>query len=472
MARILFTVWPFPGHVHPNVAIGHALDERGHAAAFYTGGSLRASLEGEGFRVFPFECVDEPRVRDIVLTLDALSLDWTSATRRKALLREWLLETVDAQLADLTLVVDEWRPDLLVCDPAMWGPLLVLHETLGLPLAVMSYVAACLLPGPEGPIVGVPLPRSTGSMSRAIRRVLRAVETIVAADFRRRADAVRIRYGLRPMRTSVTAFSGQMPLYLVPSTSLFDRQRSDLPRSVRYVGPCHWDRPSDVAPPPWLADLARDRPLVYVTEGTMHSKSAMVLRSALQGLATAPVRVVATTGRHRDPATLELGVVPANARVERFVPHSDLFPHTDLVVTTGGTGTTLSALSAGIPLVVVPTAWDQPENAWRVVEAGAGVRIPANRCTPDAVRSAVERILGDPSFARNARRLSADFARYRGAAAAADLLEELVEHRGHQGGASARHASESARSAPADTVRHRRGPARRGPGETFGRSWR
>lgn len=467
MARILFTVWPFPGHVHPDVAIGHALSARGHAAAFYTGGSLRASLEGEGFRVFPFEYLDEPRVRDVVLTLDALSLDWTSAVRRKALLREWLLDTVDAQLADLSSIVDEWRPDLLVCDPAMWGPLLVLHETQRIPLAVMSYVAACLLPGPEGPIMGVPLPRPAGSLSRVLRRLLRAVETIVAADFRRRADAVRVRYGLRPMRTSVTAFAGQMPLYLVPSTSLFDRERSDLPGSVRYVGPCNWDRPSDVPPPRWLADLGRDRPLVYVTEGTMHSKSAMLLRSALQGLATAHVRVVATTGGHRDAAALELGVVPANARVERFVPHSDLFPRTDLVVTTGGTGTTLSALSAGIPLVIVPTAWDQPENAWRVVEAGAGIRIPPNRCTPDAVRSAVDRILGDPSFARNARRLGADFARHRGAAEAADLLEELI---GHQGDASVRYASDAARSTPAAAVRHRRGSGHRGPNATLGRS--
>lgn len=458
MARFLFPVWPFPGHIHPNVAIGHALEARGHSAAFYTGASVRASLESEGFRVFPFDRVDESRVRDLVLTLDALSLDWAAAARRTTLLRAWLLDTVDAQVADLADVLKAWRPDVFVCDPAMWGPLLVLQETERIPLAVMSYVAACLLPGPEGPIIGVPLPRPASSVSRMTRRVLRVVESMVAAGFRRRADAVRIRYGLRPIRTSVTAFAGQMPLYLVPSTPLFDRERSDLPRSVHYVGPCQWDRPLDAATLPWLTDLSRERPLVYVTEGTMHSKSAMLLRSALQGLATAPVRVVATTGRHRDPATLELGVVPSNARVERFVPHSDLFPRTDVVVTTGGTGTILSALSAGIPLVVVPTAWDQPENAWRLVEAGAGVRIPPSRCTPDTVRAAVDRVLGDPSFAQHARRLGTDFARHRGAAEAADLLEGLIT----RSGASLRYALDDGRWAPAAAVRHRRDPARRG----------
>lgn len=436
MARFLFTVWPFPGHIHPNVAIGHALMGRGHSVAFYTGGSVRASLEEEGFRVFPFREVDERQVRELVLKLDALSLEWSAATRRKALLCQWLLETIDDQVSDVTSVVSAWRPDVFVSDPAMWGPLLVLQEAERIPLAVMSYVAACLLPGPEGPIMGVPLPRPTGPLARLTRRLLRVVESMVATDIRRRAEAVRSRYGLPPISTSVTSFAGQMPLYLVPGTSLFDRERSDLPASVHYVGPCTWDRPSHVEAPSWLSELPRDRPLVYVTEGTMHSKSALLLRSALQGLETAPVHVVATTGQHRDPTSLELGVIPGNARLERFVPHSVLFPRTDLVVTTGGTGTVLAALSAGIPLVVVPTAWDQPENAWRVAEAGAGVRIPPGRCTPSRVRSAVDRVLSDPSFAHHARRLGADFARHRGAATAAALLEELVP--GGQSNAGAR----------------------------------
>lgn len=431
MAKFLFTVWPYPGHVHPNVAIAHALGARGHETAFYTGGSIQPALEREGFRCFPFQQVDEAQVQDIVLALDALSLQWWKPRQRKALLREWLLGTIDGQLADLRAVLRDWRPDAIVCDPAMWGPLLVLHETARVPLAVMSYVAACMLPGPEGPVLGVPLRAPRGASGRMGRSLLRALADVVAADVRQSAEELRARHGLPPISTSVTAFAGQMPLYLVPSTPAYDRQRSDLPKSVRYVGPCHWDKPRATAPPVWLSDLSGDRPLVYVTEGTMHSKRALLLRAALRGLASLPIQVVATTGAHRDPASLDLGEIPSNARVERFVPHSDLFPRTDVVVTTGGTGTVLSALSAGIPVVIVPTAWDQPENAWRVVEAGAGIRLSPRRCTPERVRAAVDRVLRDSSFRQNARRLGADFASYGGAARAADLLERLATGETH-----------------------------------------
>jgi len=426
MARFLFTAWPFPGHIHPNVAIAHALGSRGHEIGFYTGGSLRASLEGEGFRCFPFRHVDEALVEKIVLELDALSLQWWNPRKRKNLLREWLLGTVAGQLEDLSAVFSSWRPDAIVCDPAMWGPPLVLQETERVPLAVMSYVAACMLPGPDGPIIGLPLPRSESYGGRVLRRALRSIGTVVSADVRRAAEEIRARHGLAPMGTSVTEFAGRMPLYLVPSTPAYDRARRDLPPSVRYVGPCSWDKPSTIPPAEWLADAPPERPLVYVTEGTMHSKPAILLKAALQGLASLPVQVVATTGRHRDPEVLGLGVVPANARVERFVPQSDLLPRTAVVVTTGGTGTVLAALSAGVPLVIVPTAWDQPENAWRVAESGAGIRLTPRQCTPDGIGRAVARVLNDRSFSENARRLRNDFAAYGGASQAADLLEGLV----------------------------------------------
>src|SRR5262249_58554896 len=102
---------------------------------------------------------------------------------------------------DLTTIIEAWRPDVIVCDPAMWGPLLVLQQTARVPLAVMSYVAACMLPGREGPVLGVPLPRPRGAVGRMERRALRSIAALVAADVRRSAEQIRARYGLPPIGT-------------------------------------------------------------------------------------------------------------------------------------------------------------------------------------------------------------------------------------------------------------------------------
>jgi UDP:flavonoid glycosyltransferase YjiC (YdhE family) len=153
-----------------------------------------------------------------------------------------------------------------------------------------------------------------------------------------------------------------------------------------------------------------------------------VLRAAAQGLAGMPVEAVLTTGG-RDPEELRLGPLAANVHLARWISHTDLLPRTSVMITTGGAGSVLAALNAHVPLILVPTEWDKPEIAQRVVEAGAGLRISPRRCTPKRLRAAVERILGDGSFRQNAERLARIFARHDGAATGAQLLEDLATRR-------------------------------------------
>jgi MGT family glycosyltransferase len=426
VARYVLSVWPWPSHYFPMLAIAGALRERGHEVAFYSGARAREAVEAEGFACFPFQSVDDDRVDRLMFARD----DYASLSgpfRFKALLREWLVDTVPGQVADLRRILAGWSPDAILSETQVWGPMLVLHETEGLPVAVFSTVAACLLPGPDAPPAGLGLPRPRNWHTRLLAATARTVATALSADLRHAANDVRRRYGLPPIEGSVVEHTGRMPLYLMPTTPEFDYQRRDLPPSVHYVGPCLGNKRSTEAPPAWLQELSRDRPCVHVTEGTTHSQQPILLRAAAQGLADRPLQVVMTTGGRRTTESLGLGPLAANVRLERWVAHEFLLPRTDVVVTTGGAGTVMTVLEAGVPLVVVPTEWEKPENAQRVVEAGAGLRLSPRRLTPARLREAVERVLGEPSFRDNARRLAADFRRYRGPARAAELLEGLCE---------------------------------------------
>ena len=151
-----------------------------------------------------------------------------------------------------------------------------------------------------------------------------------------------------------------------------------------------------------------------------------MLRAAAEGLSNRPYQVIMTTGPHRKPSELGLSGHWANVRIEQWVPHEALLPLTDLVITTGGAGITLSALQAGIPLVLAPTEWDKFDNAQRVVEAGAGIRIPPARCSPQRLNKIVERILGEATFLANAKRLSTLLKSQGGAARAAELVETIL----------------------------------------------
>lgn len=450
MARYLTTVWPFAGHLNPTLAVAHALRARGHAVGIYSGEAVRSVIEDEGFTFFPFDhlaatllklvdgvhpgssaCDDGAFYRRLIARYgDAYERSGVERARLlKRMSYEWILGTVPQQIADLDMVIDHWRPDVVLCDPTLWGPYVVLGEARRLPVAVFSFFAGCMIPGPDAPPAGMGLPPPRNWRTRALSRLAARVLDIYMADVRHATSDLRQRYGLPRLRDSVASMSGRVPLHLVATAPEYDYDRGDLPSAVHYVGACLWDKARHEAPPPWLRGLPDDRPIVYVSEGTAQvdeSVEPALLSAAARGLAGLPMRVIITTGRHRDPQTLELGTFGSNIRVERYVPHSDLFPRLSAVVTNGGSGTVRAALAAGLPLVVVPRAWDQFDNAQRVVEAGAGIRLTARRCTPERLRAAVQQVLQIPSFRDNARRLGAASARCGGPDRAAALLEELV----------------------------------------------
>jgi MGT family glycosyltransferase len=246
---------------------------------------------------------------------------------------------------------------------------------------------------------------------------------MVARDFPRRASALRQKYGLPPLRSTVMAHLATVPLYIVPSAPEFDYERRDLPPSVKYVGPLLWNRPMSIPEPAWLPSLRSDVPWVHATEGTVHVTDPFVLRAAAQGLGGLDMEVLLTSGAHRDPDQLDIGPRASNIHVARWISHAELLPKVSVFVTTGGAGSVLASLMAGVPLICIPTEWDKPEIAQRVVESGTGLRIAPERCSPANLRKAVERIAGDSTFRKNVERIRHAFVLLGGPDRAAELLE-------------------------------------------------
>ncbi len=428
--RYLFTAWPFVGHINPFMSVAKALQARGHEVAFYTSGRVRTLLEAEGMTVFPYRRLDDEAIWKVLELEESRSkLGWWSPVLLIRAFRDWMVGTVPAQVDDIREIVEEWDPALVLTETAMWGPILVLGETLLVPVAILTTFMGCIIPGPDAapPCPGMAPPRD--GPSRLMAKLISKAVDGLASGMRRRLNRIRADHGLRPMGGSVRAQMANLPLFLVPSLPELDYGRHDLPPSVHYVGPCIWNKPSHAPSPPWLDELPTDVPWVHVTEGTAHFHDPIVLRAAARGLAGLPMQAILTTGPQRDPAALDLGPIAPNVRVEQWVSHSDLLPRCSALVTTGGAGTIMTALELGVPLVVVPNNWDKPDNARRVVEAGVGLRIAPARCDARTLRAAVERVLTEPSFRENARRIARLLGENPGPDRAATLLEALAASR-------------------------------------------
>lgn len=136
---------------------------------------------------------------------------------------------------------------------------------------------------------------------------------------------------------------------------------------------------------------------MIVTMGTILAGRESAMTTILDGLEQLDLDIVAMVGHDLDPALL--GPRGAATRVVRFMPLTGLLESASLLVFHGGSGTMLAALAAGVPMVMLPVAADQPENAERCVAAGAAIALASDARGADEVRTAAAAVLADQAFA-------------------------------------------------------------------------
>jgi MGT family glycosyltransferase len=166
-------------------------------------------------------------------------------------------------------------------------------------------------------------------------------------------------------------------------------------------------------------------PWVLVTLSSLAQPEEMTLaRIALQSLAEFPVRVVLTVsaGHPRD----ELGTVPANARIEQFVPHSAVLKRSCLLVSHAGHGVVAKALYYGVPMVLVPWGRDQPGVASRAAALGVAEVVARQDIAEQRLSAAIHRVLGSPRYQEIAARIARNLQAQDPVALARARIEELL----------------------------------------------
>ncbi|ANZ38057.1 hypothetical protein BBK82_20330 [Lentzea guizhouensis] len=142
--------------------------------------------------------------------------------------------------------------------------------------------------------------------------------------------------------------------------------------------------------PGWV--LEHRRPLVYLTFGTAFAGLELIQR-AVAGLSRLDAEVLVATGPQVEASLV--ADAPDNVHVMSWVPQADLLAHADLVVHHGGSGTTVSALTTGLPQLVLPQGADQFRNGELVATANLGAHLVGEQFTADAVHETAARLLND-----------------------------------------------------------------------------
>lgn len=382
MTRFLFVVPPLPGHVHPAAGVAAELVRRGHEVSWAGDGPFLRGLLGPDANVHRCTLPALPQRPDGLRGFGALRFLWEDV----------LVPLAEAMVPCVEDMIVCEQPDVLVVDQQALAAAFV-AERIGIPWVTSATTSSEL----TDPLAAVPKARDW-------------VAGLLAE--------LRGRFG-DPAATHDPRFSPHLILGYT-TAALAGDLTADYPQ-LCLVGPV--DRPE--AGRDEAGESDDDRPLVYVSLGTMNTDAgADFLRECAAAVADRPwLRAVLV-----DPA----GVVPdpaPNLIVRCSVRQLAVLDRAAAVICHAGHNTVCEALARGVPLVVAPIRDDQPVVADQVVRAGAGVRVRFAHARAQHIGAAVDTVLGEPSYANAARAIADSFRTAGGAAAAADQLEVVaVDH--------------------------------------------
>ncbi|MCR5869234.1 MULTISPECIES: glycosyltransferase [Aquincola] len=409
--RVLMATVGSAGDIHPFLALGQALQARGHRVTLACPepfGPLVAEA-GLGFVVMGSSAQYEAVTRepDLWHPRKGFEVVWRHTRAGLRLLHEHVQALPAAE-----------QPDVLVAHPLAL-PAADLCRALrpGLPIAG-TWLAPVNLRTVHDPLMLGPLavPRWVPLALRrwAWRRIdAGLLDPTTVPDINRERSLL----GLPAVAHFVAHLQSVPDLSLLLFPPWFGPTQPDWPRPLAEGGFLLYDRPGSGALAPDLQEfLAAGTAPVVFTPGTGHRHAAAYFAAALQAVQALGRRAVFVTGHPEQlPAAL-----PPTVIAPGYVSFRALLPWAAALVHHGGIGTTAEALRSGVPQLVLPFAHDQFDNARRVQALGVGDALPAANATSRRLQQRLGRLLRAPGAAAHRAEVAARLA-------AADPLPGLCE---------------------------------------------
>lgn len=394
--NFLFTTWEGGGNLPPLITVARKLRERGHRVRLMSDEANREDAAAAGIGFHAWETAPS---RPDKTPASCPLRDWEVASPQEGIglvLDKIMFGPALDYARDLTAVLDREPADLVVTSDMLPG-ILAACESRGQSVTILA-ANLCLYPLEGMPVFGPGLPPPRTPEEETLHAQIRAGTLAMLDAHLDVLNHARLALGLLPV-DSVLKQLDVASRYLLASSRSFDFPVEELPEQIRYIGP-QLDEP--VWAKPWRSPWSENdtRPLIAVGFSTTYQAHEGVLQKVIDATTEMPARVLVTLGQ------VEPGAIrPAeNTVLVSSAPHNAVMQQAAVVVTHGGHGTVMRALSHHCPMLVIPHGRDQDENAMRVVEHGAGLRLTSGS-TQEEIRTALNRLLNESAFAESAHRL-------------------------------------------------------------------
>ena len=319
------------------------------------------------------------------------------------------------------------QADLLVTQMlAFAGPLVA--EKTGIPWVSTVLAPLSFFSYRDSPILA---PRLRGLREAApwlnafINRVARSTTQSWNAPVYRLRQELGLARGKEPIYEGQNSPSRVLAMF----SPVLAQAQSDWPAQTQISGFPFWDeQASGARVPPELNEFlsAGPAPVVFTLGSSAVLNPGQFYAESVEGVRQLGVRAVMLDGEQGDSATR----IGQDILRVGYAPHSHLFAQASVIVHSGGIGTCAHAMRAARPMLVVPFAYDQPDNASRLVRLGVARTIGRGAYTARRAIKEIGTLLTDPQYRTNAERIARIVKSEDGVGSACDALENCLSGAG------------------------------------------
>ena len=381
--RVLIPIQPGTGHLNPIAPLARALLSRGHEVTFAASRSFCPRIKDQGFHAVSagLDFVEE-RFSDVFPEMAGMPPEGQGLHILKTI---WLDRAAKAMLPDLDRWIDSLHPDIMMHDYWEFATPLAARKR-GIPYAVIAMA-------PHFP------------------------SQMLSMIFPTELEGLTQEAGLEPDPD----FNGRHPyLYIDLYPPCLQEAPTDSLGVARRFRP--WEMDHDQPAPPWLESMA-ERPLIYVSMGTVFNEAPELFANILKGLEHEDVNVLISLGSESSDVRLP---ATANSRIEPFVPQRAILDRASVFITHAGFNSLLESSAATVPMLCIPLSADQPFNAANAERVGAALTLTRMTATPENARDAVRRLLAEASFKESCRRIGTELGSLPAVENAVPLIEYLA----------------------------------------------
>jgi MGT family glycosyltransferase len=213
--------------------------------------------------------------------------------------------------------------------------------------------------------------------------------------------------------------SPHMNLLLYPEPVKFDRAEPLNPAQFQYLEGCVREDEAYEVP---AFKAMNDKPLLYVSYGSLGAGDTDLLKRVIAAVAKMPVRALVDVGDY----SAEYDSVPDNVQIASWYPQPSVIPQVDAVIHHGGNNSFTECLYFGKPAIIMPYVWDGHDNATRVQETGHGFKLDRYEWTDAELAAKINAMLTDKAMKAKLAATSAHMQSRHGPTKAANILNGLL----------------------------------------------